>query len=131
MNQGFVRKAADWLKSRQNPDGGWGETCETYEKPELRGRGNSAASQTAWGVMALLACGEANGDAVRRGIDHLIGRQLETGGWWEPEFTGTGFPVHFFIKYHMYQHYFPLMALARYRSAVRDGIDEPRKARKR
>ncbi|MEC7641560.1 MAG: prenyltransferase/squalene oxidase repeat-containing protein, partial [Nitrospinota bacterium] len=130
MDQSYIRKAVDWLKAHQNADGGWGETCDTYEDPRLRGKGTSTASQTAWAILGLLAAGDYSSDQAHRGIEYLIARQNDLGTWWENEFTGTGFPIHFFIKYHMYQHYFPLMALARYRAAVRDGIVEPRKERK-
>ena len=127
MDRDFVRKAVDWLEAHQNEDGGWGETCDSYEDPGLRGTGASTASQTAWAILGLLAAGQAEGEPVRRGVEYLIAQQNEAGTWWEDQFTGTGFPVHFFIKYHMYQHYFPLMALARYRTAIRDGSVEPRK----
>ena len=95
-----------------------GETCQSYEEPSLRGRGNSTASQTAWALLGLIASGEAKGDAAKRGVEFLLRNQNELGTWWEDEFTGTGFPAHFFIKSHMYQHFFPLMALGRYRQAV-------------
>lgn len=131
MERDFIQKAAGWLNAHQNEDGGWGETCDSYENPALRGKGVSTASQTAWAIVGLLAAGQARSDSVCRGIEFLIERQNESGTWWENEFTGTGFPVHFFIKYHMYQHFFPLMALARYRAAVRDGMVEPRKERGR
>jgi squalene-hopene/tetraprenyl-beta-curcumene cyclase len=68
--------------------------------------------------MGLLAAGEARHDAVTRGVNYLLRTQTDAGTWYEPEFTGTGFPKHFFIKYHMYQHYFPLMALGRYRTSL-------------
>ena len=67
-----------------------------------------------------LAAGEARTKAVQRGIEYLLRTQTAEGSWYEPEFTGTGFPKYFFIKYHMYQHYFPLMALARYRQSLMD-----------
>jgi squalene-hopene/tetraprenyl-beta-curcumene cyclase len=70
--------------------------------------------------MGLLAAGEARTRAVERGIEYLLRTQTAAGSWYEPEFTGTGFPKYFFIKYHMYQHYFPLMALARYRQSLLD-----------
>jgi squalene-hopene/tetraprenyl-beta-curcumene cyclase len=70
--------------------------------------------------MGLLAAGEARHPAVARGVEFLLQTQTSDGSWYEPEFTGTGFPKYFFIKYHMYQHYFPLMALARYRSSLAD-----------
>ena len=120
-NQPFNRKAIQWLEVHQNEDGGWGETCQSYEEPSLRGRGNSTASQTAWALLGLIAGGEAKGDAAKRGVEFLLRNQNELGTWWEDEFTGTGFPIHFFIKYHMYQHFFPLMALGRYRQAVEKG----------
>jgi squalene-hopene/tetraprenyl-beta-curcumene cyclase len=115
MSQPFVRRAMKWYEDHQNEDGGWGETCESYKDPSLRGKGESTASQTAWAVMGMLAGGEAENPAVKRGIEYLLSQQKEYGSWYEDEFTGTGFPIHFFIKYHMYQQFFPLMALSRYR----------------
>src|SRR5207237_7681916 len=83
----------------------------------LAGQGTAAASQAAWAVLGLLAAGEAHGSAVRSGIDHLLGTQQADGSWYEEQFTGTGFPKVFYLKYHMYALYFPLMALARYAAA--------------
>jgi len=118
MDDPRVRKAVEWLKARQNADGGWGEDVLSYHKKELRGRGPSTASQTAWALMALLAAGEARSETVHRGIEYLIRTQREDGTWDEPHFTGTGFPTDFMIRYHLYRHYFPLMALGRYREEV-------------
>ncbi|MBK8205685.1 MAG: squalene--hopene cyclase [Planctomycetes bacterium] len=116
MKQPFVRKAVDWLYSVQQPDGSWGEDCESYRKKELAGKGDSTPSQTAWAIMALLAAGESNDPRVRKGIDWLIANQKPEGGWEESKFTGTGFPNAFYLNYHFYREYFPLMALARYRN---------------
>ncbi len=113
-----VRRAVDWLIRHQLPDGGWGESCDTYADPALRGAGPSTPSQTAWALMALLAAGEVEHDAVSRGIDCLIRRQRSDGTWDEDHFTGTGFPSDFMINYHLYRHYFPLMALGRYEQAA-------------
>lgn len=118
MRQPYLRQAVQWLIEHQNPDGGWGETCASYQEPSLRGVGTSTASQTSWALMGLLAAGEAQHQAVAHGVQFLLQTQNAEGSWYEPEFTGTGFPKYFFIKYHMYQDYFPLMALARYRSAL-------------
>jgi squalene-hopene/tetraprenyl-beta-curcumene cyclase len=119
MSQPYVRRAMKWFEDHQNEDGGWGETCESYKTPSLAGKGNSTASQTSWAVMAMIAGGEQKNLIVKRGIEFLLNRQKLHGSWYEDEFTGTGFPIHFFIKYHMYQHFFPLMALGKYRSALR------------
>jgi squalene-hopene/tetraprenyl-beta-curcumene cyclase len=122
MQDRFSRKAVRWLESHQNEDGGWGETCQSYTEPSLRGRCKSTASQTAWALLGLIAADEAQSSVVERGVAYLIDTQKKSGdfsgSWWEDEFTGTGFPIHFFIKYHMYQHFFPLMALSRYRRAL-------------
>ena len=122
MKDRFSRKAVRWLESHQNEDGGWGETCQSYTEPSLRGRYKSTASQTAWALLGLIAADEAQSSVVERGVAYLIDTQKKSGefsgSWWEDEFTGTGFPIHFFIKYHMYQHFFPLMALSRYRRAL-------------
>jgi squalene-hopene/tetraprenyl-beta-curcumene cyclase len=109
-----IQLAARWLKSKQQSDGGWGETPRSYDDPSLRGQGPTTASQTAWALMGLIAAGEVDSDAARRGIDYLLDNQNHDGSWDEPWFTGTGFPRVFFLKYHLYRIYFPLMALARY-----------------
>jgi squalene-hopene/tetraprenyl-beta-curcumene cyclase len=119
MSQSYVRRAMKWYYDHQNADGGGGETCESYKNPLLTGKGDSTASQTAWSVMAMIAGGEADKIAVKRGVEFLLNRQQDFGSWCEDEFTGTGFPAHFFIKYHMYQHFFPLMALSQYRTALK------------
>ncbi len=115
-SQAYIRKAAEWLKEHQNEDGGWGETCRSYEIPNLRGKGKSTNSQTAWAVMGLIEADAAESPAAKRGMQYLVKHQKKDGSWYENEFTGTGFPRHFYIKYHMYQIFFPLMALARYRN---------------
>jgi squalene-hopene/tetraprenyl-beta-curcumene cyclase len=113
----MFRWAATWLKLVQQPGGGWGETCRSYDDPSLAGQGTPTASQTAWALLGLLAAGEQDSDEVRAGIDYLVSTQLPEGGWAEEQFTGTGFPKVFYLKYHMYSLYFPLMALARYEKA--------------
>jgi squalene-hopene/tetraprenyl-beta-curcumene cyclase len=119
MNQPAVRKAVAWLREHQRPDGGWGESADSYADPALRGAGPSTPSQTAWALLALLAAGEAASAEAARGVRYLVERQRPDGTWDEPEFTGTGFPSDFMINYHLYRHYFPLMALGRYAHALR------------
>jgi squalene-hopene/tetraprenyl-beta-curcumene cyclase len=116
MQQPLVRRAVAWLKRVQQPGGGWGETCRSYDDPSLAGQGTPTASQTAWALLGLLAAGEAEADETRAGIDYLLATQRPDGSWDEEQFTGTGFPKVFYLKYHMYPLYFPLMALARYKA---------------
>jgi squalene-hopene/tetraprenyl-beta-curcumene cyclase len=117
-----IERGAAWLVGCQNSDGGWGETCHSYNDSALKGKGTSTASQTAWALIGLMAAGEATGkwasDAIARGIDYLIATQQPDGTWNESEFTGTGFPGHFYLKYHLYQQYFPLIALGRYQALL-------------
>ncbi len=115
MGQPYVRKAVAWLVGRQNPDGGWGESCFSYDDPRTGGMGKSTASQTAWALLALLHAGEAAHPAVARGVQFLLATQRADGFWDEPEFTGTGFPRVFYLRYRGYPAYFPLWALALYR----------------
>jgi squalene-hopene/tetraprenyl-beta-curcumene cyclase len=140
MSQPYIRRAVEWVLAHQNDDGGWGESCASYVDPGLRGVGPSAASQTAWALLALLAAGEVHHPATRRGVRYLLETQTATGGWDEPYFTGTGFPGYgvgerlkrlpnpeepgyqglsmsagFMLNYHMYRNYWPLLALGRYR----------------
>ncbi|MSQ93744.1 MAG: squalene--hopene cyclase [Gemmataceae bacterium] len=124
MTQPMVQRAIAWLKKVQQENGGWGESCQSYDDPSLAGQGIVTASQTAWALAGLLAAGEAQSDAVRRGIRYLIETQGPDGNWREDQFTGTGFPKVFYLKYHMYRLYFPLMALARYKRALAGSTTE-------
>jgi len=115
---GQIERGAAWLVNCQNADGGWGETCASYDDPSLKGTGISTASQTSWALLGIMAAMEgtkfAGRVAVERGIEYLLNTQQSNGTWDEAQFTGTGFPCHFYLKYHLYQQYFPLQTLARY-----------------
>jgi squalene-hopene/tetraprenyl-beta-curcumene cyclase len=110
----YVQQAAEWLRMVQNPDGGWGESCGSYDDPSTRGVGPSTASQTAWAIMGLLAANDTRSDSVARGIAYLLRTQKKDGSWDEAHYTGTGFPRVFYLNYHMYRQYFPLIALTTY-----------------
>jgi squalene-hopene/tetraprenyl-beta-curcumene cyclase len=124
-----VQQAAEWIRMVQNADGGWGETCGTYDDPNQRGIGPSTPSQTAWAVLGLLAAGDTRSDSVAKGIRWLVDRQHEDGSWdelvpgrnGESYYTGTGFPRVFYLGYHLYKQYFPLLALTTYERAMKSG----------
>ncbi len=121
MRQPWIVRARDWLESCQNEDGGWGETCASYDDPHLKGKGVSTPSQTAWALMGLIAATDAaqpaafDTRAIRRGVAFLLERQNADGSWPEPEVTGTGFPRVFYLRYDMYRNNWPLLALATFR----------------
>jgi squalene-hopene/tetraprenyl-beta-curcumene cyclase len=114
MTQDWILRGRDWLESCQNDDGGWGETCATYEHPATKGMGESTASQTAWAVMGICACGDLDRPSIQRGMRLLLSSQKPDGSWEEQQITGTGFPRVFYLKYDMYRQNFPLLALATY-----------------
>jgi squalene-hopene/tetraprenyl-beta-curcumene cyclase len=121
MQQDWLVRAREWIESCQNEDGGWGETCASYDDPSLKGKGSSTASQTAWALMGICAGGDINSRVVQRGIDFLLRTQNRDGSWTEPQTTGTGFPRVFYLKYDMYRNNFPLLALATWKN-YRDGF---------
>lgn len=144
MDSAAVRRAMYWLVARQNPDGGFGEGCESYVDPRARGRGPSTPSQTAWALLALIAAQREDSPAAQRAVAYLLDTQRADGGWDEEAFTGCGFPGYgvgeqrgarirqgrelsagFMIRYHLYRDCFPLLALGRYRSAVATRGDVP------
>jgi squalene-hopene/tetraprenyl-beta-curcumene cyclase len=112
-----MRKAANWLISIQNSDGGWGEDATSY-RLDYKGyeRATTTASQTAWALLGLMAAGEVGHPAVARGVEYLMSTQTEKGLWDEQRYTATGFPRVFYLRYHGYSKFFPLWALARYRN---------------
>jgi squalene-hopene/tetraprenyl-beta-curcumene cyclase len=123
----MIASAADWLVRIQNPDGGWGEDCDSY-KLDYQGHESapSAASQTAWAVLGLMAAGRTDDPAVTRGVEWLKRTQDGRGEWPEDAYTGGGFPRVFYLRYHGYAKFFPLWALARYRNLTR--ANDPRPA---
>ena len=115
MGAEYVQRAVRWLTAQQNADGGWGETCESYDHPALAGCGPSIPSQTAWALLGLFAAGTTSGPTVERGVAYLLATQRADGAWEDLLWNGTGFPRVFFLKYHLYARYFPLWALGVYR----------------
>ncbi len=117
-----MRRAVAWIETRQNADGGWGEDGDTYPErggtaPDSSSRpGVSTASQTAWAMLGLMAAGELESPALSRGAAWLMAQQDDNGEWSEPDYTGTGFPRVFYLRYHGYRQIFPTWALARLRN---------------
>ncbi|KAL4960713.1 terpene cyclase/mutase family protein [Aspergillus stella-maris] len=122
----MVPPAIHWLKSVQNPDGGWGESVDSYKDIKLAGQGPSTPSQTAWALMGLIAFLPSTDNSVLRGVDYLLRTQAEVSGkgkgasWNEDHFTGVGFPNWFYMKYELYPHSFPMMALGRWAAKARN-----------
>jgi squalene-hopene/tetraprenyl-beta-curcumene cyclase len=125
MQAPYIRKAVAWLKGRQRLDGGWGEDCASYwsdRKDEVK---TSTPSQTAWALLGLMAAGEVRSDAVRRGVDYLLRAPRNGGKWQEEMYNAVGFPRVFYLRYHGYSTYFPLWALARYRTLTHSNSQRP------
>lgn len=119
MNQDWIVRARDWLESCQNPDGGWGETCASYENPRLKGQGPSTPSQTAWALMGLLTFEEPTRPSIQRAVQYLTSTQNEAGDWTEKFITGTGFPCVFYLKYDLYRTNWPMIALSEFRQLLK------------
>src|SRR6202000_3404790 len=122
-----VQQAAEWIRMVQNTDGGWGESCMSYDDPDTRGIGPSTPSQTAWAILGLLAAGDTRSDSIAKGVRWLLAPQQPDGSWDESVgegvtrqalYTGTGFPRVFYLAYHLYRDYFPLLALTTYKRAM-------------
>jgi len=117
-----IERAARWLRSVQNDDGGWGESPRSYDDPASKGRGVSTAAQTSWAILGLIAAGEGDSHRIRSGVAWLLKNQYPDGSWFDDQWTGTGFPRVFYLRYHMYAIYFPLLALAAF-DKVRRGLE--------
>ena len=114
--QPAIQRGAAWLRSVQNPDGGWGESCAGYELHRFVAS-PSTPSQTAWALLGLEAAGDTASQEVGQGVKWLLRNQNPAGGWDEQPMTGTGFPNVFYLSYRLYAHYFPLLALAAWRKS--------------
>jgi squalene-hopene/tetraprenyl-beta-curcumene cyclase len=119
--EAHILRAGEWLRSIQNADGGWGETCASYDNGTYT-PGPSTPSQTAWAILGLIAGGDAASLSVQHGVEYLLENQRENGSWEERPATGTGFPKVFYLNYHMYKDYFPLLALATFAKARGGGL---------
>jgi squalene-hopene/tetraprenyl-beta-curcumene cyclase len=111
--EAYILRAGEWLRSIQNADGGWGESCASYDNGTFT-PARSTPSQTAWAILGLIAGGDTHSISVQRGIEFLISTQQQDGTWKEDLATGTGFPRVFYLCYHMYRNSFPLLALAEF-----------------
>jgi squalene-hopene/tetraprenyl-beta-curcumene cyclase len=116
----YCQRAVGWLRSVQKSDGSFGESLLSYDLPQTKGQGNSTASQTAWGLIGLLAGSDPDDPDVQKAAAYLVHQQNDDGSWSEDEFTGTGFPSVFYLKYHLYRNSFPLYALARLRNVTEE-----------
>jgi squalene-hopene/tetraprenyl-beta-curcumene cyclase len=119
----YCQRAVTWLRTVQKADGSFGESLRSYEMPATKGKGPSTPSQTAWGLIGLLAGADLHDPAIVKAVSYLVDQQKDDGSWSEPDFTGTGFPGVFYLKYHLYRNSFPVYALARYSNQSR-GADE-------
>ncbi len=119
VSRAAMAKAGRWLQSVQQADGGWGESCASYAKRHFVPAA-STPSQTAWALLGLAAAGDTKSVAVQRGVRYLLERQRPDGTWDEAGTTGTGFPTVFYLSYHLYRDYFPLLALGTLTAAWRD-----------
>jgi squalene-hopene/tetraprenyl-beta-curcumene cyclase len=117
-DQPSIRRAVAWLDSVQQADGAFGEDILSYSDPAWRGRGAATPSQTAWALMAYVSGGAAEGLSTRRAAEYLCQIQRPDGDWDEQHYTGTGFPLDFMIRYHLYRLTFPLLALGRLRERL-------------
>src|ERR1700749_3922776 len=104
-----------------------GKRCASSDDANPGGVGPSTPSQTAWAILGLLSAGDTRSDSVAKGVRWLIERQGPDGSWDESMgegatrqaiVTGTGFPRVFYLSYHLYRNYFPLLALTDYRRAM-------------
>jgi squalene-hopene/tetraprenyl-beta-curcumene cyclase len=109
----FVLRAGEWLRANQNSDGGWGESCASYDHNTFVGA-PSSPSQSAWAILGLLAGGDTTSQSLHNGIEYLMDTQREDGSWDEALSTGTGFPGVFYLKYHLYRNSFPVLAMSTY-----------------
>ena len=113
-----MRRAVAWLDSVQQEHGGFGEDIRSYGDPSWRGRGFATPSQTAWALLGYISAGAAESAGAQRAAEFLSRAQLDNGDWREDHFTGTGFPLDFMIRYHLYRLNFPLLALGRLRERL-------------
>ncbi len=120
----YCKRAVNWLKSVQKRDGSFGESLRSYDDPKTKGQGNSTPSQTAWGLIGLLAAADPGDPAIAKAAAYLVQQQNGDGSWGESEFTGTGFPCVFYLKYHLYRNSFPVYALARFHNQAQQRTDE-------
>jgi squalene-hopene/tetraprenyl-beta-curcumene cyclase len=125
MSADPVVRGAQWLCSVQNDDGGWGELPQSYDDVACKGQGPSTASQTAWALLGLMAAGYRDSEAVSTGLRYLLDHQEPDGSWNEQLWTGTGFPGVFYLRYHLYSIYFPLLAFAEYANCSQRLLRKP------
>ncbi len=118
----ILKKSIGYLKSMQRSDGGWGEDGKSYYKGFENFVKKSTPSQTAWAIMGLISAGELDCKEVEKGIQYLLKNKLE---WEEKYYTAVGFPKVFYLKYHGYSQYFPLLAISKVKNLLNKNSINP------
>lgn len=113
-NEEWLQRAVHWLLSKQNSDGGWGETHESYRRPELAGIAPSMPGVTGIVIIGLAAMGLRDHPAVARGIRFLLDTQRPDGTWDHHGFLHTFNPPDTFYVLPDATHFWPLEALGVY-----------------
>ena len=106
----------------QRKDGGWGEDGKSYYKNFESYSKESTPSQTSWALMGLLAASRINTPQVLKGVKFLTSPKNK---FVESHFTAVGFPRVFYLKYHGYAEYFPLLAISKIKSQLKKNSIAP------
>ena len=117
MRERWVRRGVGWILGKQNADGSWGETPESYTDPSLAGIGPGVAPLTGLVTSALIVAGERNSEAVSRGVRFLLDAQAPDGSWANGNYLMPLILPNSFYAHLEDAQYYPLEALGRYLGA--------------
>ena len=113
VNSPSIQKAVQFLLSKQNENGSWGEEFRSCVERKYYNIEEGHVVNTAWALLTLLKAECKDTIAIDKAVKFILSKQDAKGDWPQEQISGV-FNGNCMITYTSYRNVFPLWALGRY-----------------